>query len=205
MTRKAITSNRFARPEPSRKQQPTVLVICEDSKSSLEYLKAAARHFRAYAKLEVAHVGSAPQTIVAKALQRAKHFEEIYCVIDRDTHELFDQAINHAKAESKITMIVSYPCFEFWLLLHFKKTRKPYATTGNKSPADAVLVDLKKTDTLRQYTKGNALDLFSLLLPKLRVAFTNAAWSNAAAFEENNPNPSTQIDTLLHRLDKLGS
>lgn len=206
MTRKAITSNRFARREPSRKQQPTVLIICEDSKSSLNYLEDAARYYRAYAKLEVVHVGSAPQTIVQAALQRARDFNEVYCVIDRDTHPRFEEALNAASAQPKINMVVSYPCFEFWLLLHFKRTRKPYAAKGNKSPADAVVSDLQKCGGMASYSKGDTADLFNLLLPRLDTnAYKNAALIWQAAIADSEHNPSTQIDQLLHRFNALGT
>ena len=122
MARKSGSSP-FERKKPSLKQQPLVLVICEDTKSSLQYLKDAAHHFRAYAEVDIVHCGkNDPLNIVKEAIERQRSFDQVYCAIDRDTHETFDEALVLAKLhKKKISIIASYPCYEFWLLLHFQK------------------------------------------------------------------------------------
>jgi hypothetical protein len=102
--------------QPRFKQFPTVLAICEDSKSGLKYLNDASFHFRASLKIEVSHCGKTdPKGIVKEALKHQKKFDHVYCVIDRDAHPNFHEAIALAKTSNKVSIIASYPCFEFWL------------------------------------------------------------------------------------------
>jgi len=59
----ARKSSPFERKKSSLKQQPLVLIICEDTKSSLQYLKDAARHFRAIVEVEKIELLIAAETI----------------------------------------------------------------------------------------------------------------------------------------------
>jgi hypothetical protein len=103
----------FSRHKPRFKPQPTVLVICEDSKSSKYYLDDVNIHFRAQIKVRVAHIGRTdPKGIISEAVRQRKDFERVFCVIDRDEHPQFDQAINSVAKTSGVEVICSYPCFE---------------------------------------------------------------------------------------------
>lgn len=46
-------------------------------------------------------------------------FDEIWCVFDRDDHERFQDACTMAR-DNGLRLAVSNPCFELWLLLHFR-------------------------------------------------------------------------------------
>jgi hypothetical protein len=46
-------------------------------------------------------------------------YDEVWCVFDRDEHAHFDEAIDKAAA-IKLSLAVSNPCFELWILLHFQ-------------------------------------------------------------------------------------
>jgi len=59
-----------------------------------------------------------------------------------------------AAKSPKVTVIASYPCFEYWLLLHFGYSRKPYARAGARSPADCLIEDLMKFPGMGDYGKG---------------------------------------------------
>ena len=134
--------SRFDRPKPRFKPQPRVLVLCEDTKSSLSYLTEAALHFRADAKVD--HCGkNDPLGIVTEAVERQHRFDTVYCVIDKDQDKKFDEALAlAAENREKIVVIASYPCYEYWLLLHFRKTRKPYISAGKNSSCDLLVKDL---------------------------------------------------------------
>ncbi|WWG65215.1 RloB family protein [Pseudomonas poae] len=123
----ARTADSFSGEEsPGFNSNLLVLIICEDLQSSKVYLEDAAMHFRSHAEIEIMHCGvTHPKGIVEYAIERQRKFDKVFCAIDRDTHESFDEAIRLSKAHDKITVIASYPCFEYWLLLHFGYTRKP--------------------------------------------------------------------------------
>lgn len=114
-------------------------------------------------------------------------------MIDRDRHETFDEAVNLVRNVEKVEMITSYPCYEFWLLLHFGFSRKPYAASGENSPADMLIKDLRKNPLLANYDKGDNLNLFSLLKDKLPDARLHAPRVLAEALATEDMNPSTRF------------
>ena len=120
----ARDSNSFKRQKSKFKPQPKVLVICEDSKSGKRYLEDASLHFRVSVVVEITHCGKTdPLNIVKEAISRQGKFDHIFCAIDRDTHETFGEALKLVNTAKKVEIIASYPCFEFWLLLHFGYNR----------------------------------------------------------------------------------
>ena len=140
---------------------PTVLILCEDSKSSKDYLEDAKIKFRAQLSVRVLHPGiTDPIGIVKAGIRKTRDFERVFCVIDKDEHPSFESALSLARENEKITVIPSYPCFEYWLLLHYLFSRKPYARAGNRSPADCLIDDLKTIPEMSQYAKGSSTTLF---------------------------------------------
>jgi len=195
----------FERKKPSLKPQARVLVICEDTKSSLQYLKDAAHYFRAYAEVDIVHCGkNDPLNIVQEAMERQRLFDHVYCAIDRDRHENFDEALALAKAHKKISVIASYPCYEFWLLLHFQKTRKPYIGVGKNSSGDLLGKDLRKLAGMENYEKGSSENLFDRLIDRLPTARQRAAQVMAEALNDGELNPSTQLHELIECFERLG-
>ncbi|MGU9957109.1 MAG: RloB domain-containing protein [Arenicellales bacterium WSBS_2016_MAG_OTU3] len=97
--------------------------------------------------------------------------------MDKDTHAAYNETVERiSKLEPRgiFYAAVSVPCFEYWLLLHFKYTTKPYAATGNSSVGDAVLKELK--EVMPKYKK-NDNNIFKSLSSKIETAKTNAAKS----------------------------
>ncbi|MDP1638868.1 MAG: RloB family protein [Candidatus Nitrotoga sp.] len=199
--------NSFNRAKPRYKPQPTILIICEDSKSGLNYLKDASEHFRVEAQIEILHCGKThPMGIIEEALERETKFDQVYCVIDRDNQPRFEEAITLAKKSQKVCVIASFPCFEFWLLLHFGHCRKPYSSIGNNSSADLLIKDLCKNSILEQYNKGNEQQIFKLLLgEKFTLARSLSPKVLAEAIAEDNLNPSTRLHILIDIFEKLST
>jgi hypothetical protein len=200
----ARDSNSFKRQKPKFKPQPTVLIICEDSKSGKRYLEDASQHFRVKVLVKITHCGKTdPLNIVKKAIQSQGKFDYVFCAIDRDTHETFDEARNLAKNSKKVEVIVSYPCFEFWLLLHFGYNRKPYVAAGKNSAADLLIKALRDHPGLEKYDKGEDMGIFQLLLSRFAEARRIAPKILAEAIANEEMNPSTQLHELLDFFEKL--
>ena len=201
----ARKSSLFQRKKPSFKPQVRVLVICEDTKSSLQYLKDAAHYFRAYAEVDIVHCGkNDPLNIVKEAMERQRLFDHVYCAIDRDRHEWFDEALAVASGHKKISVIASYPCYEFWLLLHFQKMRKPYTGVGKNSSGDLLVKDLCKEAGMENYAKGSSEILFDKLIDRLPTARQRAAQVMAEALNDGDLNPSTRLHELIECFESLG-
>ncbi len=195
----------FDRSKPKFKQQPTVLVICEDTKSGKRYLEDASLHFRVKVQVEIMHCGKTdPKGIVAEAINRQGKFDRVFCAIDRDTHKNFDEAQALVKTSKKVELIVSYPCFEFWLLLHFGYCRKPYAAAGKYSPADLLIKELQTHECLQDYDKGKDRNIFELMLKNgFAEARRVAPKVLAEAIASGDMNPSTRLHELLDFFEEL--
>lgn len=194
----------FKRSKPSFQPQPTVLVICEDSKSGKRYLEDASVHFRVKVQVEIIHCGKTdPLNIVKEAHSRQGKFDRVFCAIDRDTHTNFAEAQNLAKTSKKVELITSYPCFEFWLLLHFGFSRKPYISAGKHSAADLLIKDLCAYPGFENYDKGNGQNVFNLLIDRLANARLFASGVLTQAIDSGEMNPSTRQHELLAYFEQL--
>ena len=198
------------RRKPNRETYDRILIVCEDSKATPNYLKA----IRDYLRLSTANIeivgeecGSDPVSVVqhAKKLQQAElnknsEYDKVYCVIDRDQHKKFSEAIKQAK-DNKIRVIISTPCFEYWLLLHFKNTSSPYFNCAE------VITALK--EHLPNYEKGqffNAISYVEVLKPKEENAITSAKQRAGELLGVVNiyaENPYTNMHELIEYLCKL--
>ncbi len=199
----------FNRSKPKFKPQPKVLVICEDSKSGKKYLEDASFGLRANVpvkQVRIEHHSPAPLKIVEHAVKQTGKYDDVYCVIDRDTHETFDEALKLAKTSAKIKIIASYPCYEFWLLLHFihPNDLKEYKPIGKLSPADVLIKDLCRCEGMENYEKGDDKNLFEYLRDKgFSKAKENSPLILANAKARGKMNPSTQLHELIDYFEVL--
>jgi hypothetical protein len=195
----------FDRKASRFKPQPIVLVLCEDCKSGKRYLEEAALHFRAMAQVEIVHCGvTHPSGIVERAILRQKSFDKVFCVLDRDTHLCFQRALNVARPHPKIRVIASYPCFEFWLLLHFGFSRKPFRAVGKYSPGELVTKSLREKPCMDKYEKGKDISYFAQLLGEpFQTARTLAPKILEDVAISGEPNPSTEIHLLMDEFEAL--
>ncbi|MGQ3194118.1 MAG: RloB family protein [Hydrogenophaga sp.] len=199
------STSSFARRGPRYKPQPRILVLCEDTKSSKTYFMDASIHFRSHAVVEFAHCGHTdPLGIVRNAIKRSTYFENVYCVIDRDSHANFDEAIDLAEPHEKVVVLPSYPCFEYWLLLHFGYTRAPFMPSGGASAADKVVQQLRTKVGMDGYAKGSVNGLFRKLLENLDPACERGERSSRDAKDDGQVNPSTSLHKLVQKLKDLG-
>ena len=200
---------RLHRPGPSRQSYDRVLVICEGAKTEPLYLNELVNHYRlSTANIEVFGTGNDPNSLVDRAKRRTKDelrqgdkFDQIFCVFDRNSHENLSQASASA-TRNGFRLARSWPCFEVWLLLHFHRTRSPYAPAGGRSASQNCVVDLRRH--FPDYEKG-ASGLFLQLLSRLDVAKSNANMPREDARKTGENNPSTEVHELVEYLQSLAS
>ena len=163
-------------------------------------------HRLSTANIVVTGEGTDPGTVVreAKNLRRqeirgGENYDRIYCVFDRDEHATFNTASQEARA-SRIELARSWPCFEFWLLLHFVFTRRPYTRSPGRSAGQRCVHELR--GRLPGYEKG-AGETFRGLEDRLDTALSNADSAQADANATREPNPSTEIHELVRYLVSL--
>lgn len=195
-----------------------ILIVCEGSKTEPYYIEALIKDYeipKAKAEVEVTgECGSDPLSIVNFAIKKldSKNYDYIFCVIDRDKHPNFNDAlqkINMHKWETgkksekfkvkKAVAIVSIPCFEYWLILHFQKTTRPFVGNGQSiSPCKDCITYFKSISGFTDYEKGNK-DLYTLTKIHINTAINNSK-KIISEIQESLKNPSTNFHDLVEFL-----
>lgn len=208
---KADLRRRKARRDPYDR----VLIVCEGSKTEPNYL----RDLRDCLKLVSANIeidgscGSSPISVYEYAKLRYREekketipYDKVFCVFDKDTHAgAYDKAkakIQASRPAGVFTAITSIPCFEYFLLLHFEYTTKPFIATGNKSVCDCVVQDLRKH--IPDYEKGSN-GLFEATYDKLETALGRCKKAESDALNAGTDNPTTHMHELVEYLKELSS
>ncbi|MEO1083070.1 MAG: RloB family protein [Acidobacteriota bacterium] len=129
--------DRQRRPSRSSQLRPPrrrLLVLCEGRVTEPSYIRGLERWLRnAAVEVVISDVQGVPKTLVdeAIALNRAAEreakrqrddflrYDEVWCVFDVDAHPHLAESIQRAAAHG-IQLAISNPCFELWLLLHFR-------------------------------------------------------------------------------------
>ena len=207
--RKPRQRGQLRRGGPKRELYDRVLILCEGSKTEPSYFRSLVGRYRlSTANVVVVASGSDPSRLVkkAKSLQddekrRGDRYDAVYCVFDRDEHAHFNKATFEARS-AKLKLARSWPCFEFWLLLHFVYHRRPYAPSGNKTAAENCVRELQQH--LPNYTKGDA-GVFEELEDKMGTAKSNAILALSDAETTGSWNPSTEVHCLVAYLQALKS
>tara|TARA_B100001079_G_C16393257_1_gene507920 strand:+ start:717 stop:1364 length:648 start_codon:yes stop_codon:yes gene_type:complete len=210
--RKPRSRKTITRAAPSREPYKKVLIVCEGEKTEPQYFENLIDHWELSSAnvLVVGDCGSDPISIVKCAKKKFNQskkigdpFDNVFCVFDKDSHVNYKDALAMVKNASPTTTfesINSVPCFEYWLLLHFFYTTRPFVGSGNKSAGQEVLAELKPY--FPEYQKGSR-EIYSQLIGRLTDAKTNADKSRKAAARDGTDNPSTRVDKLVNYLENL--
>nr|VFJ99196.1 MAG: RloB-like protein [Candidatus Kentron sp. LFY] len=194
------------------KRQEYVLIVCEGQKTEPQYFEDLREKYQlGIVNIEITPAeGSDPLSVVrtaksrqdSKKKKRKKPFDRVYCVFDRDKHPRFDEASQQIAAlqGQGFRSARSWPCFEFWLLLHFRYTRQPFERDGSRTAAQNCENALKSK--IKEYRKGKR-GMFDELLPRLEEAKGNAARALKDAESTGENNPSTEVHELVGYLQNL--
>lgn len=192
-----------------------ILIVCEDSKSSVFYLRSKIRDLRlSPVDIEVdGGADSSPSSVVKYAIDRKKEqkrqakenqteeYGDIYCVMDVDEHPTIKNAIQQAK-DLGLVAIVSNQSFELWYLLHFMEYSTAYIHRDD-------LVRKLKSYLGKEYDKADD-KIFKMLSSKgsEEKAIKNAKKLEVAALKDSDErfplrNPSTEVYKLIEKLNQL--
>lgn len=210
MSRRPATINR--RKTATRVSKPKILIVCEGSRTEPDYfnLLKGAYHLLSVVIVQTSTMGSAPISVVKSAVYlnqeqiklygQSAAYEKVYCVYDTDEHVSLASAIELIKTH-KFNDIISNPCFEYWLLMHFKYTRSPFLKSSDKTAAEMCQKELKQY--LPEYQKTGVSQCFALLLDKTPTAITNSNRGISDAVATAEYNPSTNMHELIILLQSL--
>ncbi|HEY1618723.1 MAG TPA: RloB family protein [Streptosporangiaceae bacterium] len=193
------------RPYRPRQRKKRFLLYCEGDVTEPEYFNDLRRHFRnPLIEIEIGEgKRNDPKGLVELAKERREEarrgarrqrddsllYDEVWCIFDVDKHANLYNAIQQAK-DISISLAVSNPCFELWILLHFKEQWA--SITGQKS-LSAVRGHLKDYEKRADFEK---------LKGKGEVAMARAKKmeARARANDEEFANPTTGVWHLVATL-----
>ncbi|MDC9715042.1 MAG: RloB family protein [Gammaproteobacteria bacterium] len=197
MAKRKIKSSYSPRKAAIKEPYDRVLIVCEGKETEINYFNGLIRHLKlSTVNIKVQDIKqTTPDSLLKEAkklYQEAKKsgnpYDKVYCVFDKDRHTKYQETKNQIDQIKQPKGVYCYafsePCFEFWLLLHYYKTTKPF-TCFDK---------LRKDKEFKKYFPeyGKSEDIFPILQDKLAVACNNA-----------KGNPHTNINKLVEYLQNI--
>ena len=204
------------RRKAQRQPAERLLIVCEGAKTEPLYLGEIRQQLRllsANVQVQPAAYGTEPLRIVEYAERlftegqralgiHAWSFDRVVVVFDRDEHHTYHAALqrvaalngrleNDERVKVPFEAVVSVPCFELWLLLHYEDVFAPL----HRNEALARL-----RVHVAGYTKGQGSH-WAVTRERLDVATARAEALLAAGHKaEDGTQPYTNMHELLHRL-----
>ena len=215
--RKAKAASELKRQKHERTRNKRCLIVCEGTKTEPQYLSELLQDLgiRPHVVQIAPNKGVSPDRVVnhAESLYdedavQGDAFDTVYCVFDRDKHPTFDATVRRIRdlsaGQKPFVAITSNPCFEVWLLLHFRYSDKPFHAAGQRSIGDQVVDELKTKPGFEQYGKGQT-GVYAKLKPALDQALSHAQQLRVNQEQADSINPSTELDILVKAIQALAT
>lgn len=197
------------RKKAARRESGSALLVCEGQCTEPFYLQGLLQHLGINAASVEIIEGQSKSNAVAVVNRARQRFEQIprdrvFVLIDAEQDDLALalklcktplQRANKKKGlpEIGIEPIVSTPCFEVWLLLHFRYCDQPFVQFSDVLPElQASLPDYLKTDPriFQKVGGGEGLERALLHAARLRTALA----------QTGSTRPATDMDKLVDAL-----
>jgi RloB-like protein len=209
---RAKPTGSLRRGQPTRERYERILIVCEGEKTEPNYFD----EIRQEARIPTLHIrilhsqeGTQPLQVVHSAeeeFKKTKQFEKVFAVFDRDDHTTYANAIARAESlngklkndEGKQVLfkaIVSVPCFELWLLLH-------YANIQSYFHRREILHQLRTH--IINYEKGQD-GIYKLTKENLRVATERAQYLKKHFSRIPGDEAYTDVDEIVGILRAIRS
>ena len=213
MTFKFRRDKDLRRRRPVKRPRETVLIVCEGEKTEplyFKFLRIELGLSTVEVEVEGDKCGSAPINVVDRAIklkhERARSrsqlefpYDVVWCVIDVEAphpHESLARALDKAQG-NRLKVALTNPCFEYWYLLHFRKTDRLFELNEH------VLSELKSY--IANYEKGSD-ETFEIVHP-----LTKTAVDRAEQFKKNKEydvdltdfNSSTNVHLVVKHLYQI--
>lgn len=186
---------------------PYIRMVCEGQETEPNYLNGYLRS-KGYTSAEPARKAKdhSPKGVAKEAIQLFKEAIAnkipkknifIWAVFDRDGHHGVSEAIEMLR-KTPIQVVFSNVCFEFWILLHFEYTTRPFRN------CDEIIKHIQQKHDA-DYAKAN--DHFDRLRQRIPIANQNAARLMKHWEYEERPewtlNPYTNAHLMMDLLETL--
>ncbi|MEA3224517.1 MAG: RloB family protein [Planctomycetota bacterium] len=212
-SKKQRNKDSYKRRQGSKEPRKSILIVSEGSKTEPIYFNSLKSILRlAMVDVDVVGEGVAPITVVDRAIELRQErkrlakrsltkaaYEIVYCVIDVEAPraESLSRAVDKARA-NKLEAILSNPCFEYWYILHFRKTSAPFNTSQDaKSVLRQEHPDYRESDTT----------IFDVVYPSTGDAIKRAKEvlreQHGGAEDLSDCNPSTHVHRIVEYLQDV--
>ncbi|SFV87490.1 hypothetical protein MNB_SUP05-SYMBIONT-5-604 [hydrothermal vent metagenome] len=177
-----------------RQPYDRVLVVCEGSKTEINYFNSLVDSLKlSTVNIQILDIKqTTPDSLFRKAKELSQYakkegnfYNKVYCVFDKDGHTKYSETKDNIGQTKGFYAAYSEPCFEYWLLLHYEDTTKPFICFD----------ELRKDKKFRKHFPGyqKNQDIFTeRLQDKIETACQNA---------KNNPH--TNINELVEYLQNI--
>ena len=210
--RKGKSRNNLGRYPGKNLRIDRILIVVEGQKTEYKYFESMKKELKlAAAEIQVVSAsGGDPLKVVEKANERYKQqykkqsFGKVFCVFDYDNKpDKYEAALKAARDYEFEPPITSIPCFEFWYLLHYRYSDRPFQDCDEATKE--VEKELQKQGIIKtgeNYQKK--LELYDFLRPQLEGAIANAEKLIKRQEQENDrfPNPQTKVHILVKYLQE---
>lgn len=213
--RRRLLSEFPKRTSQGRSERTTILIVGEGQETEPNYFHGLKKEEVVSAKFAVkvrkGH-GRSAEDVVNEVIDykkgaraRDQEYDEVWCVLDVEgpsKRDSLNRAVTLAE-KNGITLCLSNPCFEIWLLSHFVKQARSY------NDCDAVIVELNKhwRDHWNQDYRKNDEHVYERVSALTQTGLENAEWvrktHHAGKRDTADANSSTEVYRLVRRL--LGS
>lgn len=135
-------------------------------------------------------------------------YDKVFWIIDHDTilkesnensknevsplHKIAQYKSMVAKEYPNVEIIINNPCLEYWFLLHFENTTRPFRNCSEVT--DRLKVHITDYEKSRRYFTKDGRDIYLRLKPNLKSAIGNA--TTIGDFDPKEPKKS--ISELFH-------
>jgi hypothetical protein len=198
---------RLARKKATRAGLPAILIACEGKQTEPNYIRGLCE-MHGINRANVILIPGDGETNATRLVQKARRrfeidrdFDAVFVVCDCESEDLADARCRAAKPIRNVSgetltirLIVSRPCFEFWLLLHFEYATRPF-------PTAASVIDILERH-LTDYDKADRL-IFHKVHAGLERALGNARRLKVELAEIGAQTPDTDMADLIETLMKL--
>jgi hypothetical protein len=196
--------NTYRRKAGIRPPRRTILIVCEGSRTEPLYFERL-REYKQLKNVSVKIIPGgkqlvSPRNLIDRAIEEIRRLDwdkrrdlawVVYDVERAGARPNLDELIQTAK-KSNINNAISNPAFEYWYVLHFQETDRPFMDG----------------DEVKQYLRRDipdyeeSLDVFPLIQALTGDALerVNRLCANAQAHWDNFENPSTSVNILVHSI-----
>lgn len=198
---------KLARQRASREGIPAILIVCEGRETEPNYILGLCEHLgvnTAAITLIAGNTITDAAGLVRKAQQRFRddgYYDRVYVVCDgapgtlARARQMAEKTLKSAEGKkTHVELIVSSPSIEYWLLLHFEYTTRPFATAAE------VMAELRAYVT--DYAK-NDREIFNKVAAGFELACHHVARLKADLAASGATAPDTDMHLLAEQLGRM--